>query len=49
MSHQAVTDVWVHGRRVVEEGRLTTVAEHDRVTRVADLTHGWTVQAAARS
>ena len=49
MSHQAVTDVWVHGRRVVEQGRVTTVAEDDLVARVADLTKGWTIQAAARS
>jgi 5-methylthioadenosine/S-adenosylhomocysteine deaminase len=55
MSHQAVTDVWVHGRRVVEQGRLTTVAEDDLVARVAALTKGWapeappTAQAAARS
>src|SRR2546425_9337296 len=25
MSPQAITDVWVHGRRVLEDGRLTTV------------------------
>jgi 5-methylthioadenosine/S-adenosylhomocysteine deaminase len=41
MSHQAVTDVWVHGRRVVERGRLTTVSEDDLVGRVAALTKGW--------
>jgi 5-methylthioadenosine/S-adenosylhomocysteine deaminase len=41
MSHQAVTDVWVHGRRVVERGRLTTVAEEDLTARVAALTRGW--------
>lgn len=29
MSPQAVTDVWVHGRRVVEQGRLTTMSEAD--------------------
>jgi 5-methylthioadenosine/S-adenosylhomocysteine deaminase len=43
MSHQAVTDVWVHGRRVVEAGRLTTVSEDDLLARVAALTRGWTV------
>jgi 5-methylthioadenosine/S-adenosylhomocysteine deaminase len=43
MSHQAVTDVWVHGRRVVECGRLTTLAEEDLTARVAALTKGWTV------
>jgi len=25
MSPQAITDVWVHGRRVVEAGRLVTL------------------------
>jgi len=43
MSPQAVTDVWVHGRRVVEPGRLTTMAEADLVARVAALTKGWAV------
>ena len=41
MSPQAVTDVWVHGRRVVEQGRLTTTSEDDLVARVAALTRGW--------
>src|SRR6185312_4477357 len=35
MSPAALTDVWVHGRRVVEQGRLTTVSETDLVARVA--------------
>jgi 5-methylthioadenosine/S-adenosylhomocysteine deaminase len=48
MSHQAVTDVWVHGRRVVERGRLATMSEDELVARVAALTKGWR-QAAARS
>ena len=43
MSPQAVTDVWVHGRRVVERGRLTTTSEDDLVARVAALTKGWSV------
>jgi 5-methylthioadenosine/S-adenosylhomocysteine deaminase len=43
MSPQAVTDVWVHGRRVVEQGRLTTLSEADLVARVAALTKGWAV------
>jgi 5-methylthioadenosine/S-adenosylhomocysteine deaminase len=43
MSPQAITDVWVHGRRVVERGRLTTVSEEDVVARVAALTKGWTI------
>ena len=43
MSPQAVTDVWVHGRRVVEGGRLTAVSEEDVVARVAALTKGWAI------
>jgi 5-methylthioadenosine/S-adenosylhomocysteine deaminase len=43
MSPGAVTDVWVHGRRVVEQGRLTTTSEEDLVARVARLTKDWTI------
>ena len=43
MSPQAVTDVWVHGRRVVEQGRLTMIAEDEVVARVAALTKGWAI------
>jgi 5-methylthioadenosine/S-adenosylhomocysteine deaminase len=43
MSPQAVTDVWVHGQRVVEQGRLTTISEEDVVARVAALTKGWAI------
>src|SRR4029453_14772661 len=43
LSPQAVPDVWVHGRRVVEQGRLTTISEADVVARVAALTKGWTI------
>ena len=43
LSPQAVTDVWVHGRRVVEQGRLTTIAEDEVVARVAALTKGWAI------
>jgi 5-methylthioadenosine/S-adenosylhomocysteine deaminase len=43
MSPAALTDVWVHGRRVVEQGRLTTMSETDLVARVAALTKGWTI------
>ena len=43
MSPQAVTDVWVHGRRVVEQGRLTTISEDDVVAGVAALTKGWAI------
>jgi 5-methylthioadenosine/S-adenosylhomocysteine deaminase len=43
MSSEAVTDVWVHGRRVVEGRRLTTVSETDLVARVTALTRGWSI------
>jgi 5-methylthioadenosine/S-adenosylhomocysteine deaminase len=43
MSPEAVTDVWVHGRRVVEQRRLLTLSEADLVGRVAALTKGWTI------
>jgi 5-methylthioadenosine/S-adenosylhomocysteine deaminase len=43
MSAQAVTDVWVHGRRVVADRRLTTVSEAEIVERVAAVTRGWTL------
>jgi len=41
MSPQAITDVWVHGRRVVEHGRLTTVDMDELLTRIRSLTTGW--------
>jgi 5-methylthioadenosine/S-adenosylhomocysteine deaminase len=41
MSDRAVTDVWVHGRRVVESGRLVTVDERELLARVRELTHDW--------
>jgi 5-methylthioadenosine/S-adenosylhomocysteine deaminase len=41
MSPQAVTDVWVHGRRVVEEGRLATADLGELLARVRELTAGW--------
>jgi 5-methylthioadenosine/S-adenosylhomocysteine deaminase len=43
MSAQAVTDVWVHGRRVVADRRLTTIPEAEIAGRVAALTRGWTL------
>jgi len=43
MSDRAVTDVWVHGRRVVEAGRLTAVDETELLARVRELTRGWRV------
>ena len=43
MSPEAVTDVWVHGRRVVEQRRLVTISEADLVAQVAALTKGWAI------
>jgi 5-methylthioadenosine/S-adenosylhomocysteine deaminase len=43
MSPQAVTDVWVHGRRVVEEGRLVTIDVDELLARVRELTKGWRI------
>jgi 5-methylthioadenosine/S-adenosylhomocysteine deaminase len=43
MSDRAVTDVWVHGRRVVEGGFLATVDEPELLARVRELTRGWRV------
>jgi hypothetical protein len=36
-----VTDVWVHGRRVVEQGRLTTLDMSELLGRVRRLTQAW--------
>jgi len=41
LSPQAVTDVWVHGRRVVRAGRLTTVDEAELLGEVRALTRDW--------
>jgi len=41
MSPQAITDVWVHGRRVLEAGRLTTVDTSELLAGVRTLTAGW--------
>ncbi len=43
MSSQAITDVWVHGRRVVEGRRLTTADAAELLSRVSELTKGWRV------
>jgi 5-methylthioadenosine/S-adenosylhomocysteine deaminase len=43
MSSRAVTDVWVHGRRVVESGRLVTIDQDRVLARVRELTRGWTL------
>ena len=41
-SPKAVRDVFVDGRRVVKDGRLTTVSEEDVAQQVAALTASWT-------
>jgi 5-methylthioadenosine/S-adenosylhomocysteine deaminase len=41
MSPRAVTDVWVHGRRVVAAGRLTSLDEAELLARVREVTRGW--------
>ena len=43
MSPQAVTDVWVHGERVVADGRLMRVSESELLARVDALTRDWRV------
>ncbi len=43
MSHQAVTDVWVHGRPVVRGQRLATLDQDDLLARVRTLTREWRV------
>ena len=41
MSHQAVTDVWVHGRQVVRGQRLATMDQAGLMERVRALTFDW--------
>ena len=41
MSARAITDVWVHGRRVVENRWLVTVDQAALMARVRDVTQGW--------
>jgi 5-methylthioadenosine/S-adenosylhomocysteine deaminase len=41
MSHQAVTDVWVHGRPVVSGQRLATIDQGGLMERVRALTATW--------
>lgn len=43
MSPRAITDAWVHGRRVVENRRLATVDQDALLARVRELTIGWTI------
>ncbi len=42
MSPQAITDVWVHGRQVVKDQRLTMLDQDALMERVRTLTRGWT-------
>jgi len=43
LSPQAITDVWVHGRRVVQAGRLATLDEPDVLREVRSLTSDWRI------
>ena len=43
MSPRAVTDVWVHGRRVIDGGRLATVEEGQLLAQVRELTRQWSI------
>jgi 5-methylthioadenosine/S-adenosylhomocysteine deaminase len=47
LSSQAITDIWVHGRRVVEAGRLTAVDEAALLAEVRALTRDWRAAAAS--
>jgi 5-methylthioadenosine/S-adenosylhomocysteine deaminase len=41
MSPQAITDVWVQGRRVVARQRLTTLDQNELMERIRRLTRDW--------
>ena len=41
LSPRAVTDVWVHGRRVVEDRRLVSADLAELLARVEALTRDW--------
>jgi 5-methylthioadenosine/S-adenosylhomocysteine deaminase len=43
MSARAITDVWVHGRRVVENHRLVSVDRAALMANVREVTKGWTL------
>jgi 5-methylthioadenosine/S-adenosylhomocysteine deaminase len=47
LSPQAVTDVWVHGRRVVQNGQIVTLDEAALLRDVRELTQGWGAAVAA--
>jgi 5-methylthioadenosine/S-adenosylhomocysteine deaminase len=43
LSPQAITDVWVHGRRVVQDGRIATLDEAALLREVRTLTSDWRI------
>ena len=43
MSARAIADVWVHGRRVVENRQLATVDQTALLANVREVTKGWTL------
>jgi 5-methylthioadenosine/S-adenosylhomocysteine deaminase len=43
MSPRAITDVWVHGRRVVADRRLVTIDQAALMARVRELTKDWSL------
>jgi 5-methylthioadenosine/S-adenosylhomocysteine deaminase len=43
LSPQAITDVWVHGRRVVVDRRLVSADLGELLARVRELTGGWRI------
>jgi len=43
LSPPAITDVWVHGRRVVEDRRLASADLDELLARVRELTTGWRI------
>ena len=44
MSPQAITDVWVHGRQVLNDQRLTLLNQDALMGKVRALTRGWTAR-----
>jgi 5-methylthioadenosine/S-adenosylhomocysteine deaminase len=43
LSPQAITDVWVHGRRVVRDGSLASLDEAGLLGEVRALTREWRI------
>ena len=43
LSPQAVTDVWVHGERVVSAGRLVRATQASIIARVDEVTRGFSL------